>query len=611
MTRARVVGLGFATLLAGSAWVHASAQSGQPAAAPGVIAGRVIDAVTGEPIAGARVVVNWVNPSPALRAATRDPRVASPGLRTTDEAGRFEYTGVEPGLFRLGVSALGYLRSSLGAQAAWEGFASSVEHELTPGERLTDLVIRMWPGGSISGVVRDEQGEPVVKAAVELFRRAVVYGQAGWQRLPGRAETDDRGMYRLGSRSIDNMAGAPTLQGPGAGEYLIVVRPGRPGLGVSIFDGPVFAPGVRLASAAQVIALGDAEHRAGVDVVVRTGSARGGFPVNGRLTGALRLRAPLRVHLVPSGSVGELATLESYIAQADTTGRFTFSDIPAGDYRLQAWQFPELAAQAVEVLTPGGGLRIPDRTLGGNRRPLAPLPVEPTWVADLPLTVERAIDDVSVPMRPGARITGRIHFDGDGRPPAGEELLAVPVVVYTLERDLGLVPVARVEADGSFVSVGLPPERYRLDVRFREFDGRAASTWWPSSRTIDGRPVLPGGLIDVGASDLEVAITYTDRRAELTGTLRDRTGRLRPAARVILFSRDSAAATACLRILAPDREAVFRTTTWPAAECLAAAVLNPPEGWRDPKYLESLAPFAVPFRVERGQTRTLNLIVGP
>jgi hypothetical protein len=68
---------------------HATAQSDQTAAPKtGVIAGRVVDAITGEPIAGARLNLNWVNPSPAVRAAIRDPRIPSPGLRMTDQMGR-------------------------------------------------------------------------------------------------------------------------------------------------------------------------------------------------------------------------------------------------------------------------------------------------------------------------------------------------------------------------------------------------------------------------------------------------------------------------------------------------------------------------------------------
>ena len=613
MTRARAHCLAGAWL-ALTAWSAGGAAQSGPAVTetPGVIAGRVVDAHTGEPIAGARVNVNWVNPPRATRPAL-DPRVPPPGLRGTDAAGRFEYSGVGPGRFRLSVSAPGYLGSAIGKQAAWEGFTSGVEHELAPGERLTDLVIRMWPTGSISGTVRDERGEPIVKATVELLTRVDGRGQRTWRSGFSRAETDDRGMYRLGGRVLNvlNISGTLTLPGPAAGEYLVVVRPAAPSAaGASVFDGPIFAPGVRFASAAQTIVLGDAEHRTGVDVVVHTGAPAGRFSVAGRLVGVPRLRAPLRVHLVPDGSMGELAAIESFAADADATGRFVFGGIPAGEYRLQAWQFPELSPQAIRVAS-SGGLNIPDRTPGGNRRPLVPLPADDTWVADMPLTIDGRVDDLAVPMQPGARVRGRIAFEGDSRPPAGDELVAVPVALYPGDRDMGLIPVTRVDADGSFVSVGLPPEQYRLDVRLREFDLLAPVVWWPRTVTVDGRPVIFSGLIDVGVRDVEIAITYTDRRAVLAGTVRDRDGRPRPDARVILLSSDPRAQMTCQRILAPDRAGRFAVNAATEADCLVAAVLSPPEHWRNEEYLKALLPFAVPFRMEVGQTRTVNLTVGP
>ena len=190
----------------------------------------------------------------------------------TDQMGRFDYGAVDAGRFRLGVRAPGYLSSSLAAQASWEGFASSTEHELAPGERLTDLVIRMWPSGSISGTVRDEHGEPIVRATVQLLKRVEVFGQSRWTAWLNRAETDDRGRYRLGERSL-NVVGMSTLPGPGAGDYLVVVRSGPSRADVSTFDGPVFAPGVRFASAASMIALGDGEHRTGLDIVGRNDGA--------------------------------------------------------------------------------------------------------------------------------------------------------------------------------------------------------------------------------------------------------------------------------------------------------------------------------------------------
>jgi hypothetical protein len=107
-----------------------------------------------------------------------------------------------------------------------------------------------------------------------------------------------------------------------------------------------------------------------------------------------------------------------------------------------------------------------------------------------------------------------------------------------------------------------------------------------------------------------VASRAHDRRAVLAGTVRDRAGRPRPDARIILFTTDPRAPAPCERILAPDRAGTFEISAATRVDCLAAAVLSPPEDWRsDEDYLQSLVPFAVPFRMELAQTRTVTLTV--
>src|SRR5439155_18345099 len=61
---------------------------------------------------------------------------------------------------------------------------------------VSDLEIRLWRLGSITGRVLDERGEPAVGVAVRAFSTAWV---AGHTQLVGTdvVTTDDRGEYRL------------------------------------------------------------------------------------------------------------------------------------------------------------------------------------------------------------------------------------------------------------------------------------------------------------------------------------------------------------------------------------------------------------------------------
>ncbi len=64
---------------------------------------------------------------------------------------------------------------------------------LDDNERVTDVVIRMWKHGVISGTVRDERGDPMVGVSVRVLRRAT----GGRLASVLQTQTDDRGAYRM------------------------------------------------------------------------------------------------------------------------------------------------------------------------------------------------------------------------------------------------------------------------------------------------------------------------------------------------------------------------------------------------------------------------------
>jgi hypothetical protein len=205
-------------------------------------------------------------------------------------------------------------------------------------------------------------------------------------------------------------------------------------------------------------------------------------------------------------------------------------------------------------------------------------------------------------------MTGRIVFEGSSPPPAIQELALIPVENHP---DLTVNTVRTpVGADGRFTTPGLLPGAYLVfaDTGLRRPERPTELLWSTSSILVDGREDRSGG-VHLGASDIDVVITLTDRRAVVTGTVRDRRGELRPDARVVVFGRDPSSMEECLRIIAPNRFGVFEHS-WAVGDCLYAAVIGPPRAWRDPEYVRTLVPFAAPARVEFGQALTLDLTVG-
>src|SRR5579872_661174 len=143
----------------------AAAQAPQSPSAPtGLILGRVVDAASGRPISGAIVTLGGLAPTAAAAPAAP---VASPQPRAlTSAGGQFVFRNLPKGSFSLTVTRAGLLDGAYGRQRPG-GLSTDVR--LDEGQRVGDVVIRMWRPAVISGTITDEAGEPVVGASVRAF----------------------------------------------------------------------------------------------------------------------------------------------------------------------------------------------------------------------------------------------------------------------------------------------------------------------------------------------------------------------------------------------------------------------------------------------------------
>jgi hypothetical protein len=161
------------------AGAQAPTQPGAAAAPSGIILGKVVDAATNTPLPGVVVGFGGAPPARAVSALT-------------DSQGRFVFRNVPKGAVTLRATVGGTGYSPAGF--FWSGLAPQIGPyldggygqrrpggpmqtlDIDEGERLADVVIRMWKCGSIDGTVVDESGEPLVNVLVAASRRSADAG---------------------------------------------------------------------------------------------------------------------------------------------------------------------------------------------------------------------------------------------------------------------------------------------------------------------------------------------------------------------------------------------------------------------------------------------------
>jgi hypothetical protein len=178
------------------------------------VSGRVIDDLTGAPIAGTTVVLASV----CVLPADRGQRAHQSNETVTDEDGQFRFNDV-PGI-RVNIMA-----NKDGYEPLWV-FRRHADDAMVGtysiGANTGPIALRLAPTASITGAVRDEQGKPITDAWVIL---ECVRPWAGWRGIQGgnRVRTAADGSYRFASLNPGSyyLVAEPWLRGYDApGRYL-------------------------------------------------------------------------------------------------------------------------------------------------------------------------------------------------------------------------------------------------------------------------------------------------------------------------------------------------------------------------------------------------------
>lgn len=559
-------------------------QRDKPAAASGRIAGRVLGADNGRPIA--RALVGLVAPElPGGRSAL------------TDSSGAFEFIELPSGRYTLTASKAGYVGLSFGQRRPLQ---AGTPLQLADGQELKAVDFRLPRGSAITGHVYDENGDPLPGAAVRAGRYQ--YGQGRRQLVPaGTARTDDRGEYRVwglnpGEYYVSAIArnpgvpaerGFPGPRGP-AGPGAFLARRGAPPAADGRDDlaheayAPTYFPGVSSLNEARAVTIGLAAEVAGIDFNVRLVRAS---RISGRVTNADGSAASAgNVNLIPEGATGRNGGPlgGTYGSRLQNDGMFSLANVPPGRYVLRAR---------------GDGPRV----RGGD--------YVPPQFALLPLTVDGDIDNLNVALAMGATISGTVTFQaGPSTPPP--QVNQFRIIASPVDRsEMGPNATARIEQNGTFLLVGVPAGALWLR-------SQAPGSWSLKSAIVDGRDTIDAPFeVRAGDTITGVDMTFTTRQSQISGTVTDARGLAATEYTVLAFPTDSDLWRPQARQIVtarPDQTGAFQLRGLPPGDYYVTTIDPAEQGeWFEPAFLEQHRGGATRVSLGEGEARTQNFRVSP
>ena len=376
-----------------------------------------------------------------------------------------------------------------------------------------------------------------------------------------------------------------------------------------------YHPSAPTATRLTVVSLVSGEERTGVDVQLRLVTT---VRVSGTVSGPEGPVPNIGVRLIPAG-MEDFATdlgFESALTLTDPGGAFTFLGVPSGTYTVKVLKMPRPALPAgasegsIMVSTGSGGISF-GTSVGSpiTAPPLPALPTEPTLWGTAPLAVGTTnIAGVSITLRTGVRVTGRLEFEGTRQPPTPDQIQRMSVSLQPLDpRSGGVITPGRVSTDLQFRTMEFPPGRYNVTA------GGAGMDWTLKSAMFNGRDISDEPLEIAGEEIAGVVLVFTDRQAQVTGTVRNAQNQGDADADVVVFPANH---QLWKEVVNPRRARSVRTTKTgsytvpnlpPGDYYIVAISATTTRDWQDPKFLEAAAPQATRITILVGDQKTQDL----
>lgn len=503
----------------------------------------------------------------------------------TDDRGRFQFPGLRAGRYTVSATKDAWVPASYGAKRPMRP-GSAIP--IADGQRA-EVVIRLLRGSIITGVVLDHANQPAAQTTVNAMRYVMQNGERRLAPAGTGGVTDDRGVYRIYSLPpgdyVVRAATQSSSLNASSGELRVIHEANADR---TVAFAPTFYPGTAIATQAATVTLGRAEERSGVDFTLQlVPTAR----VEGTVTLPDGTPAPAgtQVNLlagpqVAGGGLGGLRT-----ARIGSDGAFTFADVSPGIYTV-------LARATVPATPPA-------------------MTAEIAWAStEIAVDGER-ISGLSLGLQPGMAVTGQIRFEGTRlKPPADLNAIRITLTPVQAEGTVAFAPgTTGIDARGRFTISGVTPGRYRLGATFPG-SGRPDG-WQLRSATISGQDTLDVPVIVQPSQSIAGAsIVFTDRTAELAGTVHNAVGGAPNEFTVVLFSADQShwlPRARRIQAMRPSADGAFAFRSLPPGSYYLAAIDDVEPGeWFDPAFLQRLLPNAMTLTLGEGEHKAQDIRLG-
>lgn len=462
----------FAILLLAAMAVESAPPQAGGKKEPAIAEGQVVSAETGEPIVRARVTITPDTHSPGSDEGPRG------FTMQTDDAGTFHFEKLEPGKYEILATKGGLLAAKYGAKRA---NGPGVPVELQAGQTTSKLEVKMYPEATISGVVTDEQGEPL-ECIVELFKRTWRQGKPTLT-MAGGSSSKTAGHFDVAGVEPGKYLVRAQLSDPFEHQPQEVDRHGNP---VNLRLVPTFYGDTTNLENAIALQVQPGQEVTDVNIKMHRGPV---FHIRGRIVSIPPGDSPLNyIADLRMDEDLEFMYWESMSSRPKRDGEFEIDDVQPGSYVLTAAR-------------------------EGGRGGSGSLPVEVS---------NGDIDNLEISITPAADLHGRLIVDDRG----GADLSTARVYLWRLNGEYAANDVA--SADGSFTLHNLTPNRYQVSVTV------PGQELFVKSVRIGARE-MAGKSLDLtqGAGPVEVILSFSPAKLEGTVTRDDPDSRAAVAASAI------------------------------------------------------------------------------